>query len=147
MNEKTAILRGLAVFAVMIYGSVGHLKGVEGALNANLGQNNTVCEGYLTDNEAKDVIEIWRVIKTQEIVDWNGEKWLEMSTVDKEEALSKAREAWIEAGYKNIATAEYLVEEVDKYYNYHLQKNPPKAKEEKVGLTLSLSAFFAGMGK
>lgn len=141
-----AILRGLAGFAVMMIGIVGNLRGVEGAINANYGQNIRGWENPLTNNEAEKVKEIWRGIKTQEIVGWNGEKWLGLSTVDKEEAINKAREAWEIAGYKNIESAEYFVEDIDKFYNHHMQKDPQKAKE-KVGLTLSLSAFFAGMEK
>ncbi len=141
-----AILRVWAVFGVMVIGIVGNLRGVEGAISANFGQNITGWENPLTDSEAEKVKEIWREIKTQEIVGWNGEKWLELSTVDKEEAINKAREAWEIAGYKNIGSAEYFIEDIDKFYNHHIQKDPQKAKEE-VGLTLSLSAFFAGMKK
>lgn len=142
-----AILKVLAIFAVMMIGIAGHLRGVEGALNANTGQNIRGLDSPLTDSEAEQVREIWRAIKAQEIVSWDGEKWLEMSTVDKEKAISQAKEDWETAGYKNIASAEYLIEQIDKYYDYFLQKDSQKAKKEKVGLQLSLSAFFAGMEK
>lgn len=51
---------------------------------------------------------------------------------------------WRKAEYQRIESVDYFMEDVDKYYRHSKQGNP-KELETKVGLVLSLSAFFAGM--
>ena len=48
-------------------------------------------------------------------------------------------------GYQRIESVKYFVKDVDKYYNYHRKKDPQEGLKEKVGMVVSLSAFFAGM--
>ncbi|MBL7131571.1 MAG: hypothetical protein ISS45_09265 [Candidatus Omnitrophica bacterium] len=141
---KRRILRILTVFAVATLGITGHLKGVEGAI----GGGNWPGEGkVLTESEAEEVRAIWRVIAGQEIVTWDGKEWLAKTENQKREAIKKVCEAWKKAGYQKIESVEYFVEDVDKYYNHHGKKDPEEGLKEKVGLVVSLSAFFAGMGE
>ena len=125
-------------------GIVGHLKGVEGALRS---ENRTVENGFgaLSENESEEVKRIWRAIGDQEIVKWDGKEWLAKTEAEKKEVIKKACEAWRKAGYQKIESVEYFIEDIDKYYNHHRQKDPEKGLETKVGLVMSLSAFFAGM--
>lgn len=44
-----------------------------------------------------------------------------------------------------IESVEYFIEDIDKYYNHHGKKDLKEGLKEKVGLVVSLSAFFAGM--
>ena len=143
--EKTAILRILMVFAVAIVGITGHLRGVEGAVS---GGNWTGEGGYriLTETEAEEVRTIWRVIGNQEIVIWDGEEWLAKTEGQKKEAIKKVCEAWRRAGYRNIESVEYFIEDIDEYYS-HYEKEDPKELKTKVGLVVSLAAFFAGMAE
>ena len=140
---KKRFLGILTVFAIAIMGITGHLRDVEGATNGG----NWTREGkILTESEAEEVRAIWRVIGDQEIVAWDGKEWLAKTENQKREAIEKVCEAWGKAGYKKIESIKYFVEDVDKYYNHHGQKDPEEGLKEKVGLVVSLSAFFAGMG-
>ena len=143
-DEKMTILRILIIFAVITLGITGHLRSVEGAIS---GGNWTGEGGYrtLTESEAEEVRAIWRVIGDQEIVTWDGKEWLAKTENQKREAIEKVCEAWEKAGYQKIESIKYFVEDVDKYYNHHGQKNPKEGLKEKVGLMISLSAFFAGI--
>ena len=132
----------LTVFVTVILGITGHLRGVEGAISGG----NWTREGKtLTESEAEEVRAIWRVIGDQEIVTRDGKEWLAKPENQKREAIEKVCEAWEKAGYKKIESIKYFVEDVDKYYNHHGQKDPKEGLKEKVGLVVSLSAFFAGM--
>ncbi|MFH1575868.1 MAG: hypothetical protein ABIB55_02915, partial [Candidatus Nealsonbacteria bacterium] len=127
-----------------ILGITGHLRGVEGAISGG----NWTREGkILTESEAEEVRAIWRVIGDQEIVTWDGKEWLAKTENQKREAIEKVCEAWEKAGYQKIESAEYFIEDVDKYYNHHGQKDSKEDLTEKVGLVVSLSAFFAGIEK
>ena len=130
------------VFAIAISGITGHLRGVEGAIS---GENWTGEGRILTESEAEEVRAIWRVIGGQEIVTWDGKEWMAKTENQKREVIEKVCEAWKKAGYQKIESIKYFVEDVDKYYNHHGQKNPKEGLEEKVGLVVSLSAFFAGI--
>jgi len=143
-NGKIRILRILTVFAIASMGVIGHLKGVEGAVS---GGNWTGESGYraLTESEAEGVRVIWRVIGDQEIVTWDGKEWIAKTEDQKSEAVKKVCEAWEKAGYRKIESIKYFIEDVDKYYNHYKQKDPEEGLKEKVGLVLSLTAFFAGM--
>ena len=141
-RAKRRILRILTVFAIAIVAITGHLRGVEGAISVG----NWTGEGrVLTENEAEEVREIWRVIGDQEIVTWDGKEWMAKTENQKREAIERVCEAWEKAGYKRILSVDYFVEDIDKYYNHHGKKNPEEGLKEKVGLVVSLSAFFAGM--
>ena len=146
IRSKRRILRILMVFAIAIVGITGHLRGVEGAVS---GGNWTGEGGYrtLTESEAEEVRVIWRVISDQEIVTWDGKEWMAKTENQKREAIEKVCEAWEKAGYQIIESIKYFVEDVDKYYNHHGQKDPKEGLKGKVGLMLSLSAFFSGMEK
>jgi len=141
---KTLILRILMVFVILTLGITGHLTGVEGALRS---RNRTVESGFgiLTESEAEEVREIWRVIGDQEVVSWDGKEWLAKTESQKREAIEKVCEAWQKAGYQDIESVEYFVEDIDKYYRHHEQKNPKEGLKTKVGLVLGLSAFFSGI--
>jgi len=141
-GEKMTILRILIIFAVITLCITGYLRGVEGAISGG----NWTREGKaLTESEAEEDRAIWRVIGDQEIVAWDGKEWLAKTEDQKREAIKKVCEAWKKAGYQKIESVEYFVEDVDKYYNHHGQKDPEEGLKEKVGLVVSLSAFFAGM--
>ena len=141
---KKRILGILTVFAIAILGIAGHLRGVEGAISGG----NWTREGrILTESEAEEVRAIWRVIGDQEIVTCDGKEWLAKTEDQKIEAIEKVCEAWEKAGYQEIESVKYFIEDVDKYYNHHGQKDPEEGLKEKVGLVLSLSAFFGGMEK
>ena len=99
----------------------------------------------LSENEAKEVKKIWRVIGNQEIVNWDGKEWLAKTEVQKKEAIKRACEAWRKAKYQRIESIEYFIEDIDKYYRHFEQKNSEGVMEAKVGLLLSLSAFFPGI--
>jgi len=144
IRDKRRYLRILIVFAIVTLGITGHLRSVEGAVS---GGNWTGEGGYriLTESEAEEVRAIWRVIGNQEIVTWNGKEWLAKTEDQKREAIEKVCEAWEKAGYQMIESIKYFVEDVDKYYNHHGQKDPKDGLKEKVGLVLSMSAFFAGI--
>lgn len=134
------------VFAIAIVSLTGHLRGVEGAVSGG----NWTGEGsfrILTESEAEEVRAIWRVIGDQEIVTWDGKEWIAKTEGQKREAIKKVCEAWEKAGYQRIESIKYFVEDVDKCYNHHGQKDPKKGLRGKVGLVLSLSAFFARTGK
>jgi len=139
-----AILRILMVFAIVTLSITGYLRGAEGALTGVIGIEEQEFEG-LTRSQAEEVIKIWRVIGNQEIVTWDGEEWLAKTEDQKRDAIEKVCEAWRKAGYQNIESVEYFVEDVDKYYNYHGKKDPEEGLKEKVGLVVSLVAFFGGM--
>ena len=141
---KRRILGILMVFAIAILGIIGHLRGVEGAIS---GGNWTGKGGTLTESEAEETRAIWRVIGDQEIVTWDGKEWMAKTENQKREAIEKVCEAWEKAGYQKIESIKYFVEDIDKYYNHHGQKNPKEGLKEKVGLVVSLSAFFAGLEK
>ena len=143
-NGKIRILRILTVFAIASIGVIGHLKGVEGAVS---GGNWTGESGYraLTESEAEGVRAIWRVIGDQEIVTWDGKEWIAKTEDQKREAIEKVCAAWAKAGYQKIESIEYFIEDVDKYYNHYKQKDTKEGLKEKVGLVLSLVAFFTGM--
>ena len=81
----------------------------------------------------------------QEIVTWDGKEWLAKTEKQKREAIEKVCEAWGKAGYQKIESIKYFVEDVDKYYNHHDQKDLKEGLKEKVGLVVSLSAFFCGV--
>ena len=130
------------VFAIVTLGITGHLRSVEGAIS---GRNWTREGKTLTESEAEEVRAIWRVIGDQEIVTWDGKEWLVKTENQKKEAIEKVCEAWEKAGYQGIESIEYFVEDIDKYYNHHGQKHPKEGLKEKVGLVLSMSAFFAGI--
>ena len=135
-------LRILVVFAVAIVAITGHLRGVEGAISGG----NWTREGRtLTESEAEEVRAIWRVIGDQEIVTWDGKEWIAKTEDQKREAIEKICEAWKKVGYQGVESVEYFIEDIDKYYNHHGQKDPEEGLKEKVGLVVSLSAFFAGM--
>jgi len=138
---KKRILGILMVFAIAILGITGHLRGVEGAIS---GGNWTGEGGILTESEAEEVRAIWRVIGGQEIVTWNGKEWMAKTENQKREVIEKVCEAWEKAGYQKIESTKYFIEDIDKYYN-HGEKDPEESLKEKVGLVVSLSAFFAGM--
>jgi len=142
-DEKMTILRILMVFAVITLGITGHLRDVEGAISGG----NWPGEGRtLTESGAEEVRAIWRAIGGQEIVTWDDKEWLAKTDNQKRETIEKVCEAWKKAGYQKIESIKYFVEDVDKYYNHHGQKNPKEGLKEKVGLVVSLSAFFGGMG-
>jgi len=44
-----------------------------------------------------------------------------------------------------IESIDYFVEDIDKFYNHHLQKE--EDSNVKAGFVLSMSAFFAGIEK
>jgi len=141
---KRRILGILTVFAIAILGITGHLRGVEGAISGG----NWTREGKaLTESEAEEVRAIWRVIGEQEIVTWDGEEWLAKTEDQKKEAIKKVCEAWEKAGYQKIESIKYFVEDVDKYYNHYEQKDQEEGLKGKVGLVVSLSAFFGGIEK
>lgn len=130
------------VLVIAGVGIVGHLRSVEGAVSAG----NWTREGrVLTESEAEEARVIWRVIGDQEIVTWDGKEWLAKTENQKREAIKKVCEAWEKAGYQKIESIKYFVEDVDKYYNHHGKKDPEEGLKEKVGLVVSLSAFFAGV--
>ena len=143
-NGKRRILRILMVLAIAIVSITGHLRGAEGAVS---GGNWTREGGYrtLTESEAEEVRAIWRVIGSQEIVTWDGKDWLAKTEDQKREAIEKVCAAWAKAGYQKIESIEYFIEDVDKYYNHYKQKDTKEGLKEKVGLVLSLVAFFTGM--
>jgi len=143
IKGKRCILRILAFFVAIILGVTGHLRGVEGALTSEIEIEGEEFKG-LTRSQAEEVKKIWRVIGDQEIVTWDGKEWLAKTEAQKKDAIKKACEAWRKAGYQNIESVEYFVEDIDKYYNHYRQKDPEELKT-KVGLVLSLSAFFGGM--
>ncbi len=138
------ILRILMILMSFALGIVGHLKGAEGALRS---ENRTVESGFgaLSENEVEEVKRIWRAIGDQEIVKWDGREWLAKTEAEKKEVIKKACEAWRKAGYQKIKSVDYFVEDIDKYYNHHRQKDPEKGLETKAGLVMSLSAFFSGL--
>ena len=139
---KKRILGILTVFAIAILGITGYLRGIEGAISGG----NWTREGRtLTESEAEEVRAIWRVIGDQEIVTWDGKEWMAKTEKQKREAIKKVCEAWKKAGYQRVEFTEYFIEDIDKYYNHHGQKDPEEGLKEKVGLVVSLSAFFAGM--
>ena len=141
-RSKKRILGILTVFAIAILGITGHLRGVEGAISGG----NWTREGRtLTESEAEEVRAIWRVIGDQEIVTWDGKEWLAKTEDQKIEAIKKVCAAWAKVGYQKIESIEYFIEDIDKYYNHHGQKDPEEGLKEKVGLVVSLSAFFAGI--
>lgn len=144
---KMRILRISIVFIALTLTITGHLRGVEGATRSGIriaeGGNATV--NGLSEEEAKKVQEIWRVIGDQEIVKWDGKEWLVKTETQKKEVIKMACEAWREAGYQKIESIEYFIEDIDKYYHHFKQKNPEVETKEKVGLVLSLSAFFSGI--
>ena len=132
------------VFAIVTLSITGYLRGAEGALTGVIGIEEQEFEG-LTRSQAEEVIKIWRVIGDQEIVSWDGKEWMAKTEDQKRDAIEKVCEAWRKAGYQNIESVEYFVEDVDKYYNYHGKKDPEEGLKEKVGLVVSLVAFFGGM--
>jgi len=140
-KDKRRILGILTVFAIAILGITGHLRGVEGAIS---GENWTREGRILTEGEAEEVRAIWRVIGDQEIVTWDGKEWMAKTENQKRVALKKVCAAWGKAGYQGVESVEYFIEDIDKYYNHHGQKDPEEGLKEKVGLVVSLSAFFAG---
>ena len=141
-DEKMTILRILMVFAVSTLAIAGHLRGVEGAISGV----NWPGEGRtLTESEAEEIRAIWRVIGDQEIVTWDGKDWLAKTEDQKSEAIKKVCEAWEKEGYQKIESVEYFIADVDKYYNHHGKKDPEEGLKEKVGLVVSLAAFFAGI--
>ena len=99
----------------------------------------------LSEKEVKEVKRILRVIANHEIVKWNGEEWLSKTESQKKEAIKRACEAWRKARYQRIESIEYFIEDIDKYYRHFEQKNPEEGMTAKVGLLLSLSAFFSGI--
>jgi len=134
----------LTVFVIAILGITGHLRGAEGAISGG----NWTREGKaLTESEAEEVRAIWRVIGDQEIVTWDGKEWLAKTEDQKRKAIEKVCEAWEKAGYQKIESINYFVEDIDKYYNHYGQKDPEEGLKEKVGLVVSLAAFFAGIAK
>ena len=142
IKDKRRISRILIVFAVAIVGIAGPSRGVEAAVSGG----NWIREGkILTESEAEEVRAIWRVIGDQEIVTWDGKEWLAKTENQKREAIKKVCVAWEKAGYQEIESVEYFIEDVDKYYNHHGKKDQEEGLKEKVGLVMSLSAFFAGM--
>ena len=144
IRDKRRYLRILIVFAVITLCITGYLRGVEGAVSGG----NWTREGKaLTESEAEEVRAIWRVIGDQEIVTWDGKEWLAKTENQKREAIKKVCGAWEKAGYQRIESVEYFVEDVDKYYTHHGENDPKEGLKEKIGLTLSLSAFFAGMSE
>jgi len=144
IKDKRRILRILMVFAIAIVGMTGHSRGAEGAVS---GGNWTGEGGYrtLSESEAEEVRAIWRVIGAQGIVTWDGKEWIAKTEDQKREAIEKVCAAWAKAGYQKIESIEYFIEDVDKYYNHYKQKDPKEDLKEKVGLVLSLAAFFTGM--
>ena len=144
--KKMAILRILVVLAIASVGITGHLRGVEGAVSGG----NWTGEGRyrtLSESEAEEVRAIWRVIGDQEIVTWDGKEWIAKTEEQKKEAIEKVCAAWKQTGYQKIESVEYFVKDVDKYYNHHGKKDPKEGLKAKVGLVVSLAAFFAGMDK
>jgi len=140
---KKRILGILTVFAIAILGITGYLRGVEGAISGG----NWTREGRtLTESEAEEVRAIWRVIGGQEVVSWDGKEWIAKTEDQKREAIEKICEAWKKVGYQGVESVEYFIEDIDKYYNHHGKKDPQEGLKEKVGMVVSLSAFFAGMG-
>ena len=140
---KKRILGILTVFAIAILGITGYLRGVEGAISGG----NWTREGRtLTESEAEEVRAIWRVIGGQEVVTWDGKEWIAKTEDQKREAIEKICEAWKKVGYQGVESVEYFIEDIDKYYNHHGKKDPQEGLKEKVGMVVSLSAFFAGMG-
>jgi len=136
-------LRILVVFAVAIVAITGHLRGVEGAISGG----NWTGEGrILTESEAEEVRAMWRAIGDQEVVTWDGKEWIAKTEDQKREAIEKICEAWKKVGYQGVESVEYFIEDIDKYYNHHGKKDPQEGLKEKVGMVVSLSAFFAGMG-
>ena len=144
IKDKRRILRILIVFAFSTLAITGHLRGAEGAVS---GGNWTGEGGYrtLSESEAEEVRAIWRVIGDQEIVTWDGKEWIAKTEDQKREAIEKVCAAWAKVGYQKIESIEYFIEDVDKYYNHHGKKDPGKGLKGKVGLVVSLAAFFVGM--
>ena len=142
-RSKKRILGILTVFAIAILGITGHLRGVEGAISGG----NWTREGRtLTESEAEEVRAMWRAIGDQEVVTWDGKEWIAKTEDQKREAIEKICEAWKKVGYQGVESVEYFIEDIDKYYNHHGKKDPQEGLKEKVGMVVSLSAFFAGMG-
>lgn len=56
----------------------------------------------------------------------SGRDWLAKTKEQKREVVKKACEAWRKAGYQDIKSGDYFVEDIDKYYNYHGKKNSEK---------------------
>ncbi len=119
-------------------------EGVEAALNNEIWPEETGSR-ILSENEAKEVQKIWRVIGDQEIADWDGKEWLSKTEVQKKEAIKRSCNAWRKAGYQRIEPVEYFIKDIDEYYRHFEQKNPKEGIESKAGLVLSLSAFFSGI--
>ena len=142
-RSKKRILGILTVFAIAILGITGHLRGVEGAISGG----NWTREGRtLTESEAEEVRAMWRAIGDQEVVTWDGKEWIAKTEDQKRGAIEKICEAWKKVGYQGVESVEYFIEDIDKYYNHHGKKDPQEGLKEKVGMVVSLSAFFAGMG-
>ena len=139
-------LRILVVIATIVLGITGFLREGESAIPDGIMVEKDEFRG-LTKSEAEEVIKIWRVISDQEIVEWSGKEWAAKTEEQKSEAIEKVCAAWEKAGYKRIESVDYFVEDIDKYYNHHGKKDPEEGLKGKVGLVVSLSAFFAGMGK
>ena len=122
------------------------LNGVEAAINSKMWTEEAGIM-VLSENEAKEVQKIWRVIGDQEIVKWDGKEWLTKTEAQKEGVIKRACEAWRKAGYQRIESIEYFIEDIDKYFRHFEQKNPEEAPESKAGMVLSLSAFFSGIDR
>lgn len=143
MNKE----RGLKILILIMVVALGlgeWIKVAEGAITSQIEVKGEEFKG-LSKSEAERVIKIWRVIGDQEIVNWDGKEWLAKTEDQKRETIEKVCEAWRKAGYQNIESVKYFVEDIDKCYNHHRQKESREGLKEKAGLVVSLSAFFAGM--
>ena len=139
-------LRILVVIATIILSSAGYLKDSESAIPDEIIVEKNEFRG-LSKSEAEEVIKIWRVISDQEIVGWNGREWKAKTEDQKNKAIEKVCEAWQKAGYQEVKSAEYFVKDIDKYYSHHKRGNAKEGEKAKVGMVVSLAAFFVGMEK
>ena len=99
----------------------------------------------LSEKEAKELKRILRVIANHKIINWDGKEWLAKTEAQKKEAIKRACEAWRKARYQRIESIKYFIEDIDEYYRHFEQKNSGEGMTKKVGLVLSISAFFSGI--
>lgn len=132
---------------ILVLGIVHPYKEAQTALKTNLEPFTQASKQPLTEAQAKQVQEIWRVIVGREIVEWDGETWLGLSQEQKEESATQICTAWMLAGYQRIPLPDFLVKSIDEHYQHFIETGDTQGLKAKVGLTMSIGAFFAGMEK